>query len=178
MRKINVDYCLSIIVRLLISFFPRLNLCSVPPPCSTLSWFTSEWYAHAYCFPRQSITIAWGKCQKCLLRTGGGYLCALLSNNIKAPGDLLQSSRRIFICMQNSTLKQKSKCSAAERPRARGGYKNKASKGDGYINKSGDQFLLFICSVYEKTLCILWERLLTIPHMGSNDKHNIAFQST
>lgn len=68
--------------------------------------------------------------------------------------------------------KNPSECLAANRIYE--GCKNKALLGDGYINKSGDQFLLFICSIYEKRSLIHWERLLKMPHMGSNDKHNIA----
>lgn len=38
--------------------------------------FSQERYAHAYCFTPQSITAAWGKCQRRFLWTGGGFICA------------------------------------------------------------------------------------------------------
>lgn len=74
--------------------------------------------------------------------------------------------KKDFICMQNSTLGKKKiestecfpvHCLCTQRLQ-------KAHK------QNSNQFLLFICYVYEKRMHIHWERLATILHMGSNDK--------
>lgn len=94
--------------------YPRLKCCYVPktPPCHG-QIFPWEWYAHAYFFLRQSITVAEEKCQKCLLRTGRSYLCTLLSNNIKALTDLSRAQEGFLsACKIQPWNRNSSKCFA------------------------------------------------------------------
>lgn len=82
--------------------------------------------------------------------------------------------------MQNSTLEQKSFKAVRSRncPRTWRIQKQSLKRRWLHKQKRWSIFLLFICSVYEKREHIHWERLLTIPHTGSNDKQNIAFPPT
>lgn len=94
-----------------------------------------------FALPDNPSLLLWGKCQKCLLRTGRGFFCAWCCQITSKHSVTFGKLKKNFYLHAKFNLGTKSLSVSYRTVWIHLGYKNNALKGDEYINNGGDQFI-------------------------------------